>query len=105
MVAGHADAGGSAASRASSTARRRASSSAARSSLSASPVAAGERRLLRPPGGVERDLAAGVLQEELDLALRLLQLAVAQAGETDPLFVEHERLLQGQVALLELLHD
>src|SRR5438477_4462615 len=105
MVAGHADSGGRAASRAASTSLRRASSSAARSSLSASPVAARERRLLRAAGGVRRDLPAAVLEEELDLALGLLELGVAQAGEADAFLVEDERLLEGQVTLLELLHD
>src|SRR5438045_4041401 len=104
MVGGQADSAGRAASRAASTSRRRDSISGARS-LSASPVAAGERCLLRTAGGVERDLSAAVLEEQLDLALRFLELGVAQPRETDPLLVEDERLLEGQVALLELLHD
>src|SRR5437762_1435083 len=105
MVDGQADSAGRAASRAASTRRRRASISAARSRLSASPVAAGERRLLRLPGGVGGDLAAAVLEQELDLAFRLLELGVAESGQADALLVEDERLLEGQVALLELLHD
>src|SRR6476661_4343619 len=103
MVGGQSDSRGRAASSAASIRRRRASKSAARSLLSDSPVAPGEGRLLGAAAGVEDEVAARVLQEQLDLAFRLLQLGVAQARETDALFVEHERLLEGQLALLQLL--
>src|SRR5713226_9281887 len=105
MVGGQSDSAGRAASSAASIRRRRASSSAARSPFSASPLAAGERRLLGTAVGVHDEIAARVLEEQLDLALRLLQLGVAQAREPHALLVEEERLLERKVALLELLHD
>src|SRR5258708_12645496 len=116
MVGGQRDSGGRAAPSAASIRGRRASShwrppasvggcSAARSPLSASPVAAGERRLLGTAIGIHDEIAARVLEEPLDLALRLLQLGVAQAREPHSLLVEEERLLERKVALLELLHD
>src|SRR6185369_1777535 len=105
MVGGQSDSAGKAASSAASIRRRRASSPAARSLLSDSPVAAGERRLLGAAARVEDEVAPRVLEEQLDRALRLLQLGVAQAGETDALLVEDERLLEGQLALLQLLND
>src|SRR5258706_5677145 len=107
MVGGQWDSAGRAASSAASIRRRRASSpcSAARSALSASPVAAGERRLLGTAIGIHDEIAARVLEKQLDLALRLLQLGVAQAREPHALLVEDERLLERKVALLELLHD
>src|SRR6266850_3128491 len=105
MVGGQSGSAGRAASSAASIRRRRASSPAARSGFSDSPVAAGERRLLGAAAGVEDEVPARVLQQQLDLALRLLQLGVAQAREPHALLVEDERLLEGQLALLQLLHD
>src|SRR6185295_13552061 len=105
MVDGQSDSAGRAASSAASTRRRRASSPAARSPLSDSPVAAREGRLPGSAARVEDEIPARVLEEQLDLALRLLQLGVAEAREPHALFVEDERLLEGQLALLELLDD
>src|SRR5262249_35311225 len=105
MVAGQAVSGGSAPSSAASTRRRRASRRASVPAVSASPVPAGERRLLRAAGGVGGDLAPRVLEEQLDLALRLLELGGAEPRQPDPLLVEDQGLLQRQVPLLELLHD
>src|ERR1700687_2132007 len=101
MVGGQSDSRGRAASRAASTRRRRSSSSAAsapgirpRPSPGPSPVAAAERRLLRLAARVEDEVAARVLEQQLDLALRLLELGVAQPREAHPLLVEDERLLE-----------
>src|SRR5690348_3571537 len=100
MVGGQSDSTGRAASRAASIRRRRASSlcSAARSLVSDSPVAAREGRLLGTAAGVEDEVPALVLEEQLDLALRLLELGVAEAREPHALFVEDERLLERQLA-------
>src|SRR5258706_5785726 len=106
MVPGQAVSLGSARSRAASTSAR--IRSRARSRSGSAPVivlGAGQGLRLRAAVLVEEGLAARVLHEHLDLALRLLELAVAEAGEPDALLVELERLLEGQLALLELLDD
>src|SRR3989442_9007001 len=106
MVAGQVVSEGSARSRAASTSARSRSSVVSRSGVrSGLIVGPGQRLCLRPAFLVEDRLPAGVLHEHLDLALRLLELAVAEAGEPDALFVELQRLLQGQLALLQPLHD
>src|SRR5204862_1749555 len=106
------DSAGRAASRAASTRRRRSSIpvEASRAIRGAPPptgslLPASEGRLARPALGVEHEVAARVLEQQLDLALRLLQLGVAQAAQPHALLVEDERLLQRQLALPELLHD
>src|SRR5262245_29066561 len=106
MVAGHALSGGRAASRAFSTRPRSRSPSAAPGS-GRGVVIVGTRQRLRPrlPLGVEHDVPARVLDQHLDPALRLLELAVAEAREADALLVELQRLFEGEVALLQLLHD
>src|SRR5438128_1933325 len=106
MVAGHFVSEGSARSRAASTSARSPSSVASRSGVrSGLIVGPGHRLRLRPAFLVEDRLPAGVLHEHLDLALGLLELAVAQAGEPDAVLVELQGFLEGQLALLELLHD
>src|SRR6266705_5773701 len=105
MVAGHFASEGRARSRAASTSARSPASVASRSGAgSGLIVGPGQRLRLGPAFPVEDGLPARVLHEHLDLALGLLELAVAEAGEPDALFVELQRLLQGQLALLELLH-
>src|SRR5207249_515845 len=64
-----------------------------------------EGRLLGPALAVEDEIASRVLHEQLDLAFCLLQLGMAEPREADPLLVEGERLLEGQLALLEALDD
>src|SRR5258706_16474767 len=106
MVPGQAVSLGSARSRAASTSAR--IRSRARSRSGSAPVivlGAGQGLRLRAAVLVEEGLAARVLHEHLDLALRLLELAVAEAGEPDALLVELERLLEGQLAPLQLLDD
>src|SRR6266704_2606189 len=106
MVAGQVVSEGSARSRAASTPARSPSSVASRSGVrSGRIVGPGQRLRLGPAILVEDRLPARVLHEHLDLALGLLELAVAEAREPDPLFVELQRLLEGQLALLELRHD
>src|SRR6266704_3860052 len=106
MVAGQVVSEGSARSRAASTSARSPSSVASRYGVrSGLIVGPGQRLRLRPAFLVEDRLPARVLHQHLDLALGLLQLAVAEAGEADALLVELQRLLQGQLALFELLHD
>src|SRR3989442_1214940 len=106
MVAGHFVSEGSARSRAASTSARSPSRVASRSGvLSGLIVGPGQRLRLRPAILVEDRLPARVLHEHLDLALGLLELAVAEAGGPDALFRELQGLLQGQLALLQLLVD
>src|SRR5262245_8222289 len=109
MVAGHAVSGGSAASSAfSRSARSRSCSAAVAAAASGRDVVifrAGNRLRARPALGVEHHVSPGVLDQHLDLALGLLQLAVAEAREPDALLVELQRLLEGELALLELLDD
>src|SRR5260370_30812979 len=104
MVPGHVASGGSARSRATSIPVRSRSRvvpwSAARSGLIVGP---GQRLGLRPAFPVEDGLPVGALHKHLDLALGLLELAVAQAGEPNALFVQLQRLLHGHLALLHLL--
>src|SRR6185436_13177468 len=64
-----------------------------------------EGRLARAALGVGGQVAAGVLDEELDLPLRLFQLGVAQAGEAHAFLVQGQRFLESQLALLQPLDD
>src|SRR5262245_52042317 len=110
MVAGQASAEGSAWSRAASTSARRPprTASPAADGASDGPVILFRaRQRTRPwlPLLVQQGFAARVLHQHLDLALGLLQLAMAEPGQPDALLVELQRLLEGQVALLQLLHD
>src|SRR5665213_1897468 len=57
---------------------------------------AGERRWRR--------LELAALAEDLDAPLRFLEPRVAEARQLHAAFVEHQRLLERQVAVLELLH-
>ena len=59
----------------------------------------------RPASRSALRLATRVLEQHLDLALGLLELAVAQPRQPDALLVELQRLLERQLAALELLHD
>src|SRR3989442_14453110 len=98
MVAGHFVSEGSARSRAASTSARSPSSVASRSGVrSGLIVGPGQRLRLRPAILVEDRLPARVLHEHLDLALGLLELAVAEAGEPGGPLLERPRLLRGQV--------
>src|SRR5262249_45782286 len=55
--------------------------------------------------GGGRGLQFAALVEQLDPPLRLFEPCVAEAGELDAALVERQRLLEGEVAVLELLHD
>src|SRR5260221_11860920 len=104
MVPGQAVSLGSARSRAASTSAR--IRSRARSRSGSAPVivlGAGQGLRLRAAVLVEEGLAARVLHEHLDLALRLLELAVAEAGEPDAPPRERWRLLRGRLPPLRLL--
>src|SRR5688572_13849156 len=112
MVAGHAVSGGRARSSAASRMGRFTPIQVARGDVGAGSARGGlvTRRLLEGRGLraallVEDEVAAGILQQQLDLALRLLELGVAEAGQLDAFFVEDERLLERQLAFFQALHD
>src|SRR5262245_64533428 len=110
MVAGQASSGGNARSSAASIRARRSSSAPARPcarapALRLAAILGGEGLGAGLAPGVQRRLTARVLHQELDLAFRLLELGVAEAGEPDALFVELQRLLERQLPLLEALDD
>src|SRR4051794_26469550 len=100
MIAGHAGGTGSQRSSAASTRTRAPARNSARRSVTASTafgIVGGER------SGRRLQLAA--LVEDLDPALGLLELRVAEARELHAALVQRERLLEGEVAFLELLDD
>src|SRR5882672_8210730 len=97
-IAGHAGGDGSHCSSAASTRARAPARNSASGSVTTSTalgIVGGKRR--------RRRLELAALVEDLDAALRLLELRVAEARELDAAFVERERLLQREVALFELL--
>src|SRR5262245_46984598 len=55
--------------------------------------------------GCGRRLQFAAFVQDLDAALGLLEPRVTEARKLYAAFVERERLLERQVALLELLHD
>src|SRR6187402_1523251 len=98
MVAGHSVSVGSARESASSTTARRAAiqpASAAAEAGSARGLVTRrlEGRGLRTPVLVRHEIAAGVLQQQLDLALGLLELRVAHPRQPHALLVQGQRLL------------
>src|SRR5687768_16455970 len=98
MVAGHSVSPGSARSSASSTTARRAAIQPA----SAAAEAGSARGLVtRRLEGRGHEIAAGVLQQQLDLALRLLELGVAHPRQPHALLVQGQRLLERELALLQ----
>src|SRR5512143_761859 len=111
MVAGQTLSAGRALSRAASTMRRRSTRAAARAPNSGDagarlegdvvvPLRRRERLCPRLSVGVLDQIALGVLEQHLDLPLGLLQLAVAQTRQLNPLLVEPQRLLEGKFSLL-----
>ena len=65
---------------------------------------AGLRRRRRPSDG-RRRLQLAALVEDLDAALGFLEPRMAEPRQLDAALVERERLLERQVAFLELLDD
>src|SRR5882672_8832015 len=99
-IAGHAGGDGSQRSSPASTRARawvRNSASGSVTTSTALGILGGKRR--------RRRLQFAALVEDLDAALRLLELRVAEARELDTALVERERLLEREVAFLELLDD
>src|SRR5438067_1505575 len=113
MLGGGALSGGSTRSSAASTIARRSSRYALRSILTGAPrrraprLARPRSRLVLPledegPGGGG---AALVLDEHLDAALGVVEIAGAVAGQRDAFFEHLERFFERQVATLEGAHD
>jgi hypothetical protein len=99
-IAGHAGGDGSQRSSPASTRARawvRNSASGSVTTSTALGILGGKRR--------RRRLQFTALVEDLDAALRLLELRVAEARELDAALVERQRLLEREVAFLELLDD
>src|SRR5688572_8766458 len=104
MVGGQAVSGGSARSSAASTTRRCAPIHSSRSGAVTASAGRGlvtrrlvaERPRARAAVLVEDEIAARVLEQQLDFPLRFLQLGVAQPRELHALLVEHERFLERQ---------
>src|SRR5258707_1326983 len=99
-IAGHAGGNGSQRSSAASTRARalvRNSASESVTTSTALGILGGKRR--------RRRLQLTALVEDLDAALRLLELRVAEARELDAAFVERERLLEREIPFFQLLDD
>src|SRR4051794_28284422 len=99
-MAGHTGGAGIQRSSASSTraraAARNAGSGSAGTASSALGIGGGRGR---------RRLQFAPLVEDLDAPLGLLELRMAEAGELHAALVQRQRLLEGEIAFLELLDD